>query len=473
MKKSVTKDMTSGSPMKLLLGFMLPLTFGLLFQQFYNMVDTIVVGNFLGVNALAGVGSTGSINFLVLGFCSGVCAGFAIPVAQKFGQKDYINLRKYVANTLYLGAGFALVLTLATTLLCGDILRLMDTKADFYHEAYDYIFVIFLGIPAMILYNLLSGILRSLGNSRAPLYFLLLSSGLNIVLDLVSVGLLDMGVEGPAWATVISQGICGVLCLVYIVKKFDVLKMLPGETRPSAPHMKRLCAMGIPMGLQYSITAIGCIVIQAATNGLGTVAVASVAAGGKVSQLFCAPMDALGTTAATYAGQNVGALRLDRVRQGLKDCLIIGISYALLSFVIIRFFGTSLASMFLDENEPEIVRQVLVNAQQYQITNSAMYIPLIFIYVYRFTIQGLGFSPHAIFAGAFEMAARCLVGLFMVPVLGFTAICWANPIAWIAGDLFLVPCYHYVMHRLKRMYPGATDSGRIPSGPAVKAMQEK
>ena len=454
--------MTTGSPMKLLLGFMLPLTLGLLFQQFYNMVDTIVVGKFLGVQALAGVGSTGSINFLVLGFCSGICAGFAIPVAQKFGQKDYVNLRRYVANALYLAGAFALVVTLATTVFCGGILRLMNTKPDFYREAYGYIFVIFLGIPAIILYNLLSGILRSLGDSKSPLYFLLLSSVLNIVLDLISVGLLEMGVEGPAWATVISQGVCGVLCLVYMWKKFPILKMNPGEMRPSTAHMKRLCGMGIPMGLQYSITAIGSIVIQTATNGLGTVAVASVTAGSKASQIFCAPMDALGTTAATFAGQNVGALRLDRVRRGLKDCLIIGVSYALVAFGVLFLFGTDLASLFLDESDPVTVGRVLANAQQYQTICSAMYIPLILIYVYRFTIQGLGFSGPAVFAGVFEMVARCVVGIGLVPVMGFTAVCWANPIAWIAADLFLVPCYCRVMRRLVRRYPSARDEAPEP-----------
>ena len=264
--------------MKLILGFMLPMLLGLLFQQFYNMVDTIVVGQFLGVNALAGVGSTGSVNFLVLGFCMGVCAGFAIPVAQKFGEKDFDGLRKFVGNTIWLGIGFAAVMTTATCLLCGNILQWMNTPDTVFKEAYDYIFVIFLGIPVTFLYNILSGFIRSLGDSKSPVVILIISSILNVGLDLLFILVFDMGVAGAGWATVLAQLISGIACLVYMIKRFDILHLSRKDLKPDAYSMSRLCAMGVPMGLQYSITAIGSILLQSAVNSLGETYMAAVTA---------------------------------------------------------------------------------------------------------------------------------------------------------------------------------------------------
>ena len=205
MSNKNMRDLTTGAPMGLLLSFMLPLLLGMLFQQFYNMVDTMVVGKFLGVEALAGVGSTGSINFLVIGLCNGICAGFAIPVAQKFGQRDFDGLRKFVGNMIWLSVFFAGVITFVTTLLCRDFLVWMRTPEDTFAYAYYYIFMIFLGIPATMLYNLLSGIIRSLGDSRTPLYFLIFSSLLNVVLDLAFIVSLQMGVAGAGWATLLSD----------------------------------------------------------------------------------------------------------------------------------------------------------------------------------------------------------------------------------------------------------------------------
>ena len=296
-----TKDLTTGSPMKLILSFMLPLVFGLLFQQVYSMVDTIVVGKFLGVDALAGVGSTGSITFLVLGLCNGVCAGFAIPVAQKFGQRDFDGLRRFVGNMIWLSCVIAAAVTLVTTLLCRQILLWMDTPADTFSFAYDYIFVIFLGIPATMLYNLLSGILRSLGDSKTPLVFLIMCSLLNVVLDIVFILTLNMGVAGAGWATLLSQLISGVLCLYFIVKKFPILHLKRDDLRLRKIYVRKLLNMGLPMGLQYSITAVGSILLQTAVNGLGATAMAAIAAGSRVSMLLVCPFDAMGTTAATYA----------------------------------------------------------------------------------------------------------------------------------------------------------------------------
>ena len=325
MQKNEIKDLTAGSPMKLILSFAIPMLFGFLFQQFYNMVDTIIVGKCLGVSALAAVGSTGSINFMIIGFCTGACSGFAIPVAQKFGAGDYYGMRKFVANAGWLSAVFAAVMTTIVGFLCMRILQWMNTPEDIIHGAYDYIFVIFLGIPVTYLYNMLAGIIRSLGDSKTPVYFLLLSSLMNIALDFFTILVLGMGVRGPALATVISQGISAVLCLIYMIRHYPILHMKQGEWQPDSRMLCALCGMGIPMGLQYSITAIGSVVLQTAVNSLGSMAVAAVSTGSKVSMFFCCPFDALGGTMATYAGQNVGAKKLNRVKEGLKAASLIGI----------------------------------------------------------------------------------------------------------------------------------------------------
>ena len=253
MAKGATKDMTEGPPLKLILGFFIPMLFGLLFQQLYNMADTIIVGKFLGVKALAAVGSTGSINFMIIGFCLGVCSGFAIPVAQKFGEKNMKALRRFVANSGWLAAIFAVVMTFAVCIFCRDILVLMQTPEDIIEGAYSYIFVIFLGIPATYLYNLLSCTIRSLGDSTTPLIFLVFSSVVNVLLDLFTILVLDMGVAGAGWATITAQAVSGILCLIYMRRKFTILKMDEEEWKPDRHYMKILCNMGIPMGLQYSL----------------------------------------------------------------------------------------------------------------------------------------------------------------------------------------------------------------------------
>jgi len=448
MGKSEVKDLTEGSPLKLILGFAIPMLMGYLFQQFYNMVDTIIVGQCLGVGSLAAVGSTGSINFMINGFCIGATSGFAIPVAQKFGAGDYKGMRKFVANAMYLAAFFAVVMTTVVGLLCMNILQWMNTPADIIQGAYDYIFVIFLGIPVTYLYNLLAGIIRSLGDSKTPVYFLLLSSVLNIGLDFFTILGLHMGVGGPALATVVSQGISAVLCLFYMIKKFPILKMDADEKKVDGSLMKVLCAMGIPMGLQYSITAIGSVILQTAVNSLGSMAVAAVSTGGKISMFFCTPFDALGGTMATYAGQNVGARKLKRVEKGMWTANFIGFAYAVFAFVVLFFGGKYLALLFVDAGETELISQISI----FLIGNSLFYIPLTMVNVVRFSIQGMGFSSFAILAGVCEMAARALVGFFLVPRFGFLPACFASPLAWIFADMFLIPAFYHCLKKLKKLF---------------------
>ncbi|MCM1127040.1 MAG: MATE family efflux transporter [Lachnospiraceae bacterium] len=447
MTKDTTKDMTVGSPMKLILGFSIPLLLGFLFQQFYSVVDTVIVGRFLGMEALAGVGATGSINFMIVGFCMGVCSGFAIPVAHKFGAKDYSGMRQVIANCMWLAVLFALVMTVAAALLCRNILTWMHTPEDIFQYSYSYILIIFIGIPATYLYNILSGIIRSMGDSKTPLVFLTLSSFLNIGLDLLCIIVFQMGAAGAAVATVASQLVSGLLCLLYMIKRFEILHISKEEWKINTEYMKILCSMGIPMGLQYSITAVGSVILQTAVNGLGSLAVASVTAAGKVSMFFCCAFDAMGSTMATYGGQNVGAKKLDRVGKGLKDCIMLGAVYSIGAFVILYLFGDNLASLFVDEAQ----EQMLANAKLFLIINSSFYIPLALVNIVRYLIQGMGFSTFAILAGVFEMAARTLVGLLLVPRLGFTGACLANPLAWIAADIFLIPAYIHVKHKLQKI----------------------
>lgn len=445
MASNTTKDMTSGSTMKLILGFALPLLMGMLFQQVYSLVDTIIVGRFLGVSALAAVGATGSINFLIVGFCQGICNGFALPVAQRFGAKDYDGLRKYVGNSAVLTIIFGGAITLITVIACRPILELMQTPADIIDLSYHYIVVIFAGIPAIMLYNILSAYLRSLGDSITPVIFLVLSAGLNIGLDLLFIVTFHWGVFGAAFATVLSQAVSGILCLILIIKKFDLLHLKREDWKLDWGYSRYLLIMGLPMGLQYSITAIGSVILQASVNTLGSTAVASMTAGSRISMFVVCPFDALGSTMATFGGQNVGAGRLDRLGRGLRSAVILGAIYSALILVVLIFFGRNLILLFVSAKEAAVIAQ----AKQFLVTNAAFYLMLALVNIVRFLIQGMGFSGFAVFAGVFEMVARTLVGLVFVPIFGFTAACSANPLAWIFADCFLIPAFFHCRKKLQ------------------------
>ena len=446
MANNSSKDLTIGPPTRLILGFSLPLLLGMLFQQVYSLMDTIIVGKFLNVSALAAVGSTGSICFLIIGFCQGVCAGFSLPIAQRFGAKDEKGLKKFVGNSAIVSAIIAIIMTTLTILLCKNILTWMNTPRDIYDLAYQYLIVIFAGIPATILYNLLSGYLRSLGNSVIPVIFLIISAVLNIGLDLLFILTFHMGVFGAAFATVLSQAISGVLCLIYIMKKITLLHITRDDLQLSRQYVKNLIIMGFPMGFQYSITAIGSVILQTAVNSLGSTAVASMTAASKISMFVVCPFDALGSTMATYSGQNVGAGEFDRVKKGLVSASLLGSIYDVAIFAVLFFSCNYLIYMFVSPDETEVIRQ----AHQFLLYNAAFYVPLVFVNTVRFAIQGMGFSGFAMFAGVAEMIARSLVGLALVPVFGFSAACFASPLAWIFADSFLIPAFIHCLNKLKR-----------------------
>ncbi len=445
-KKSKTRNLTEGSPAKHIIGFAIPMFLGLLFQQFYSMVDTMIVGKFLGLKPLAGVGSTGSLNFMVIGFCIGICNGFAIPVAQKFGAKDETALRRFVANAAWLCMGFSLIMTVVSAVLCGDILHFLRTPENVFQYAYRYMLIIFLGIPCTFLYNYLAALIRSLGDSRTPVVFLAISSILNIALDLAFIILFHWGVVGAALATVLAQGISGMSCLWYVSRTFPILHGSRGEWKLQPKYMIRLCTIGIPMGLQYSITAIGTLVIQAAVNGFGATVMAGVTAAGRLGNFLSCPIEALGQTMAPYVGQNVGAGRLDRVGKGLKAASLMGFLVSAVLFVIVVLFGRGMSVLFLDAGEVEAMGY----AYQYMTVTAAGYCLLTLVNTVRFTIQGMGFSGIAILAGVFEMAARTLAGTLLVSVSGYFGICMANTLAWIFADTFLIPAFFLCRRKLSQ-----------------------
>lgn len=441
----MTKDLTSGSPLKVILLFSLPLVLGNLFQQFYALADTIIVGRFCGVSALASVGATGSVNYLILGFVIGVCNGFAIPIAQLFGARDYSDLRRHVANAAWLCIAGSVVLTISTVALTRPMMQLMQTPDDIIDGAVIYIGWIFAGIPFIFLYNMVAAIMRALGDSKTPLYFLILTSALNIGLDLLFIVPFHFGVLGAALATDISQVISGVLSFIYLRRKFDVLKMEKDDLDFSKKASIRLLGIGIPMGLQCSITAIGSVIMQWAVNVLGSTAVAAVTAAGKTQGLLTVPMESVGTAMATYAGQNLGASRMDRVRQGVNSAMLIILIYGVASAFVLHFTDVQIMSLFLDTaKEVDIVAM----GREYLFWNSVFFVPLGALIIWRYTIQGLGFSSLAMLAGVAEMVARTAVAIVLVPILGYFGAELSNPAAWIAACLFLYPAYRWTCRQL-------------------------
>ena len=438
------KDMTAGTPGKIIFNFTMPIFIGNIFQQFYNMADTVIVGKFVGNAALAAVGACGTLVFLIIGFLQGVTAGFTVVTAQHFGAGNMKAMKKSVASGAVLTGIVTVILTLLSMISMAKVLHLMNTPSDMYGEAYGYIMVICGGIVAQALYNYLASVLRALGDSKRPLYFLVIAALLNIVLDLVFIIAFHMGTAGAAYATVISQAVSGILCLIYMKKKFEILHMHHEETRISGRHIYILCKMGVPMGLQYSITAIGSVVIQTAINSLGSIAVASVTAGQKIGMFFCCPFDALGGTMATYAGQNAGAGKVDRIRQGVRSATLIGGIYSIAACIVLTVFGGVIPLLFVDASETVVIHQ----AHQFLTFNSLFYIPLTIVNVWRFTIQGMGYSLLAILAGVCEMIARAMVGFLLVPIFGYIIICFASPLAWLLADAFLIPAFFYCQKHL-------------------------
>lgn len=436
-------DMTQGNPGKLILQFTLPIIIGNVFQQLYNMVDAIIVGRFVGNLALAAVGATGTITFLILGFMQGLTTGFTVLTSQRFGAGDICGLKRSVGNAVLLSV---MVTVLATGIsLAGmkGLLRLMQTPEDIFGMAYTYICIICFGMWANILYNLLASLLRAVGNSKVPLYFLMISAGFNVVLDLVFIFVFRIGVAGAAWATVIAQGLSGILCLIYIAKRVSILHIGKEEWRLNGADSKNQIRIGVPMALQFSITAVGTIIIQTALNLLGSTAVAAYTAAVKLEQLTTQPFSAMGQTMATYCGQNMGKRDLKRIKRGVHTAELFTVVYAIVgALFIIRMvpFGVRL---FVSEEIALITSYVLI----YMKICGAFFIPLGLIFVYRNAMQGVGFGFMPMMGGVVELAARAIAAAVAVYMGSFTGICFGNVAAWAAAAVFLAGAYWWVIGR--------------------------
>ena len=447
MSRTMTRDLTEGRPLKQIVSFALPLLFGVLFQQLYSFVDTAVVGRFLGAERLAAVGATGSVNFLVIGLCLGLCSGFSIPIAQAFGAKDEREVRRCVWHAAVLSGLLSIIFAVLSVVLCRPLLRLMNTPEEILDASAQYIGIIFAAIPCCVLYNMSSGILRSLGDSRTPVVFLVFASLVNIVLDLFLIIVCGMDVAGAAVATAVSQLLSGIGCVIVMIRRFPMLHLSREDRKPDTALARKMLGTGLPMGLQFSITAIGSVLVQWSVNGLGVSAVAAVSGAGKLSMFFACVFDALSSTMATFAGQNMGARKLDRIRQGLRSASVLGIVYCVLAFGVVLLFARPLLGLFIDAQAAPEVTEMGV---RFLTINAAFYIPLLFVNIVRLSIQGMGFTRVAMLAGLSEMIARTAVAVFVVPVFGFTGACFANPAAWVMADLFLFPCYARIMRSLRQ-----------------------
>lgn len=433
----MTKDMTTGNPWKIIIFFSIPVLLGNLFQQFYNMVDAIIVGQFLGEDALAAVGSTGSIMFLVLGFAMGIAQGFGILISHAFGAKDDSLLKHYVAISLVLGLLISLLITALTVSQSRNLLVLMNTPDNILDMANSYITVIYAGITATMAFNITSAILRGVGDSRTPLLFLLLSSALNIILDLVFIVVWHMGPEGAAYATVIAQGVSAVFCFVYMFTKFELLKIHRKDFYYDFKTIRNMLAIGIPMSINYSVTAIGVMVLQSAVNVFGSSVVAAFTAATKVENLCTQTMPTLGTTMSTYCGQNLGAGKLDRIFDGMKKAFLLVLAISALGAVIAVGFGTYIVGWFLSDASAEVLQYSMT----YLNTIAIFFVPLAVIFLYRNALQGLNEPLVPMISGVFELVCRVLVVVICLKPFGYAAVCFASPAAWIGAGIPLLITY--------------------------------
>ena len=445
----------------MILGFAWPLILGSILQQGYNLIDAVIVGHYVGVNALAAVGAGSSVIFLILGFCNGCTGGFGIPIAQSFGAGDHSGLRRYVSASFRVSIAISLAVAMITALLCSNILHWMQTPGVIFHDAYLYLLITFLGIPFTMAYNLLASIIRALGDSRTPFYFLILSALLNVGLDMLFIVNFGWGAAGAAVATVISQAISALLCYVYMYRHFEILRYRSADEKASDwERQKHLLSIGVPMGLQFSITAIGSIMLQSANNALGTASVTAFTVAMRIKMFFISPCENLGVAMATYCGQNFGAGEIRRIRKGLYSALGMILIYVLLGNAVMFAFAGDFTRMFVDAAESEIIAKSVLFLQ----TSCPFWIFLGTLCVLRYSIQGLGLTRLAMMSGVFEMVARIAASLWLVPALGFKGVCLGDPMAWMAACLFLIPAMSWILHRLMHPESVSRHGHRIPVG---------
>ena len=442
----MAKDMTSGKPIKLIWNFTIPLLIGNLFQQLYNMADTFIVGRTIGVHALASVGSTGSIIFLILGFANGLTAGLAIPLAQRYGAKNYSGVKRSFYVSILISAMVAILLTILSMLFCRQILEIMQTPAEIIDGAYDYLMVIFAGIFSSMAFNLLSNIFRSIGDAKTPLYFLVIACIMNIILDVVFIAGFGMGVEGAGYATVLSQIFSALACILYIWKKIPILRLNSKDFVAESSDVKEHVRISFPMAFQSSIIAIGAIIIQITLNQLGATAVAAYTAAQKIDQVAILPMMSFGVTMATFVAQNYGAKKYDRIWRGVRDCIKLSLTFAISVGIILNLFSPIFIRAFVGVGHEEVVELGAI----YFITNGTMYSLLSLLFIYRYTLQGVGKTFTPTVAGIMELCMRAFAAVVLSNLYGYTGATMANPLAWLGSLIPLMIAYYLFKNKFAK-----------------------
>ncbi len=431
-------DMTVGKPGKQILTFVKPIIVGNIFQQLYSMVDAVIVGRCLGVEALAAVGSTGNITGMMLGFLIGFTTGLTMYGTQKFGAKDWHGIKKSAGN----GIVIALLVTLLGTAISigfiDKILQWINTPSDIYELSRDYLLVMCCGFLFMVAYNMCASLLRSVGNSKTPLLFLVISSALNIVMDIVFIVVFHWGIIGAAAATVLSQGISVGLCIIYIIKYVPILHLTKESLRLDWKILSKQLSIGIPMALQYSITAMGCIILQSVLNMLGSTAIAAYTAAVKIECLVTQPYPALGVTMAAYTAQNKGNHDTKRicigVKKGFQYCLI----YSVTALVLVNMFLPYMLPMFISGKQ---IYHALSYAKTFTWIDSVCYLPLGCIFLFRETLQGSGHALFPMIGGIIEMVCRIVISMLALTHLNFELVCIANAGTWVITAVYIMIVY--------------------------------
>lgn len=442
------KNMTKGSPFMLLVQFSIPLFIGNLFQQIYSMVDTVVVGRFVGVDALAALGAVSGFSFMAVGFAQGLGCGFAVLVSQCYGAKDEDRMRKAYAMSIISSVVVGVIMSLLFFAFSMPMLEAVNTPSNIITMSNDYISVIYLGLIASVFYNLFSSILRAVGDSRSPLLFLLISSVLNVVLDLFFVLVIPLGCLGVAIATVMSQAISAVISYIYIAKKLPMFRFRKGDFNLDFNIIRILLKIGLPGAVQFSVCALGVIIVQIAINDFGSDIVAAYSIGVKIETLLSQMFTALGMAISTYAGQNLGAGEYDRIKKGFLDCFILIVIWSVISYLLSFFIAEPLARLFIDSSTNE--QSVIDNAIVYFDIVIRFFIPLGMIFLFRTGCQGLGSGAIPMISSATELIAR-IIAAFTLPIwFGYAGVCYASPVAWVCAAVILPVCYFMQMKGIRK-----------------------
>lgn len=440
------KNMTEGEPLKLIIPFMIPLLIGNVFQQLYNIADIIIVGRTIGVNALAAVGATAPLFMMLVILTLGMSGGFSVVTGQLFGAGDLDGVRRSAAMSTMLCTMFVIIMMAAAVMFIDPVLALMNIPPELYADAKSYVMIIVYGLIFMMAYNMLSNILRSLGDSKTPLYFLIVSTLLNIVLALVFIINFGWGVPGSALALVVAQGFSGLLCIIYIAKKFPVLHVRLSDFKWDSRFAWEHIRMGLPMAVQFSVLGLGMIIIQAICNQFGSETIAAFTSAMRIEQLALQPMLSFGLAMAVYTAQNFGARKFGRISRGVKKCSQLSLAFSLFAAVIMYFFGQEMIGIFLDNPSPK----VMAEAKQYLHLSVPFYFFLSQIFIYRNSVQGMGISMIPMLSGVVELLLRSAAASYLTIDYGYTGVCYASPIAWVGSSIFLFASYHYFLRLLAR-----------------------